>query len=338
MRAALLALAACACADDDVAAYFATLPRTIPHCASPARPARGALGVCVYVDPSGGLVHARDLGTVAGSGKQMLMDMLLRAPSPTSPRAAACRGAGSFCMVYTASGPSRRERPTLGFGKREPATQPGLLVPNPFFVAPKWWAEYAAKAAKAAAARPFDGRDDRVLFRGACGPGAKARLELLSLRGLDGEIDAGFTAVDGYETSQKCVDDLAARHGVVPAAGASRRVAPLPMANYSTYKYLLHMPGAATGSYSRNLQYLFSHGAVVLVWRHAAIEWYYRHLVDGVHYVAEGGPPAFDAAAACTCEPRLADSYARCAKCEITTKRGNTIAKFVGLVPKKRAA
>merc|ERR1712091_66392 len=100
------------------------------------------------------------------------------------------------------------------------------------------------------------------------------------------------------------------------------------MANYSTYKYLLHMPGAATGSYSRNLQYLFSHGAVVLVWRHAAIEWYYRHLVDGVHYVAvdaaslpatlaaprlvdrwaatlgalgdrqDGGPPAFDAAAA----------------------------------------
>ena len=52
----------------------------------------------------------------------------------------------------------------------------------------------------------------------------------------------------------------------------------------------------------------------------------------------EGGPPAFDAAAACTCEPRLAEAYARCAKCEITTKRGNTIAKFVGLVPKKRAA
>ena len=52
----------------------------------------------------------------------------------------------------------------------------------------------------------------------------------------------------------------------------------------------------------------------------------------------EDGAPAFDAATACTCEPRLAEAYARCAKCEITTKRGNTIAKFVGLVPKKRAA
>ncbi|KAH8063890.1 hypothetical protein JL720_13049 [Aureococcus anophagefferens] len=146
------------------------------------------------------------------------------------------------------------------------------------------------------------------------------------------------------------------------------------------------MPGAATGSYSRNLQYLFSHGAVVLVWRHAAIEWYYRHLVDGVHYVAVDAAslPATLAARATGSaapagaalrraprgaapvdrwaatlgpsatarragrrpstrrprarEPRLADSYARCAKCEITTKRGNTIAKFVGLVPKKRAA
>ena len=57
------------------------------------------------------------------------------------------------------------------------------------------------------------------------------------------------------------------------------------MRDYSRYKYLIHMPGAATGAYSRNLQYLWTHGSIVLVWDHAATEFYYRHLVDGLHYV-----------------------------------------------------
>ena len=47
----------------------------------------------------------------------------------------------------------------------------------------------------------------------------------------------------------------------------------------------LHLPGAATGSYSRNLQYLWTHGSIVLVWNQTATEFYYRHLVDGEHYV-----------------------------------------------------
>ncbi|KAH8061924.1 hypothetical protein JL722_3881 [Aureococcus anophagefferens] len=111
----------------------------------------------------------------------------------------------SFCMVYTASGPSRRERfPTLGFGKREPATQPGLLVPNPFSSRPSGGPSTPPRPRKP---RPLTSaaRRPRALPR-RLRPGAKARLELLSLRGLDGEIDAGFTAVDGYETLQNGVE------------------------------------------------------------------------------------------------------------------------------------
>ena len=159
-------------------------------------------------------------------------------------------------------------------------------MPNPFFVSPAWWADLGAEAKRTAAARPWGRRVDKVLFRGNCGPGAAARLELMSLRGLDDALDVGFTGVDGYASLADCVDDLAERHGLVPRGGADVAVPPLPMANYSHFRYLLHMPGSATGSYSRNLQYLFTHGAVVLVWRHAAEEWYYRDLVDGKHYVA----------------------------------------------------
>ena len=50
----------------------------------------------------------------------------------------------------------------------------------------------------------------------------------------------------------------------------------VPQANYSHYRYLVHMPGSATGSYSRNLQYLWSHGSVVLIWRHESLEFYYQ--------------------------------------------------------------
>lgn len=60
----------------------------------------------------------------------------------------------------------------------------------------------------------------------------------------------------------------------------------MPQTNYSAYRYLLHMPGSATGSYSRNLQYLWCHGSIVLIWNHSATEWYYRYLQDGVHFAS----------------------------------------------------
>ena len=36
-----------------------------------------------------------------------------------------------------------------------------------------------------------------------------------------------------------------------------------------------------TGSYSRNLNHLWSTDAVVLIWKHAAVEHYYRGLAHG---------------------------------------------------------
>merc|ERR1719198_1793992 len=55
--------------------------------------------------------------------------------------------------------------------------------------------------------------------------------------------------------------------------------------DYSTYRYVIHMPGSATGSYSRNLQYMFFHEAIVVLWRGIGWEWYYPALVDGTNCV-----------------------------------------------------
>ncbi|KAJ1444662.1 hypothetical protein M885DRAFT_626917 [Pelagophyceae sp. CCMP2097] len=412
----------------DIDAYFAKLKPQLAHCAVPPQ-RRGPLGVCVYVSPGGAIVHGDDLGTSAGSGKQMLMDMMLRGVVEKL----LWRGAGwlSFCMVYTASGPTVRsvkkvdkQTAVLAIGKREPDRQPGLLIPNPFFISPEWWDNMTVSWFAKARQVPWESRSSGVFFRGACGPGAHARVELLSIQ--NEQLDVGFTGVDGYGDVALCVRDILSRKRAadfkskairgpkaIKAHAAGDRLAEkyvmkrgikghVPVSNFSQYKYLLHMPGSATGSYSRNLQYLFTHGAVVLIWRNPAVEWYYRFLVDGVHCVfvdantlkakvdlierspamqltlrrgarrfflehlagaplaarwraildvvaarqpASETPPPIDFSTACTCDegllsdpPDWAQELNPCAKCEITHKKGNSVARFIGILPRRSAA
>ena len=267
--------------NDDVDAYFKRWRRVVPHC-SPLMQ-----GSCVYVAPNGGVVHARDMSLAknAGSSKQMLADLQLRAVSAALQSALPEGRWVSWNMVYTAAGPTKhRPWPTFAIGKREPH-RPGLLMPNPFFGAPSWWARHNLLQIAAARKRSWATRARKVLYRGACGPGARARLELMNIAEKSDLLDVGFTGVDGFPSIQSCVDALAKKHEMRAAPSASRRAPHVAQTNYSQYRYLLHLPGAATGSYSRNLQYLWTHGSIVLVWNQTATEFYYRHLVDGEHYV-----------------------------------------------------
>jgi len=75
----------------------------------------------------------------------------------------------------------------------------------------------------------------------------------------------------------------------------SRILEHVPQANFSHFKYLIHMAGSATGSYSRNLQYLWAHGSVVLIWDQVAVEHYYQYLVPGLHYLPVNESNVFDA-------------------------------------------
>ena len=124
--------------NDDVDAYFKKWRRVVPHCAPLMQ------GSCVYVAPNGGIVHARDMSLAknAGSSKQMLADLQLRAVSASLQSVLPEDRWVSWNQVYTAAGPTKpRPWPTFAIGKREPH-RPGLLMPNPFFGAPSWWARH----------------------------------------------------------------------------------------------------------------------------------------------------------------------------------------------------
>jgi len=111
-------------------------------------------------------------------------------------------------------------------------------------------------------------------------------------------IDAAFTKADGYVSIAACIDAVGAKSGMPvnlrevikannpDATAKSREIA---QKDYSRYRYVIHMPGAATGSYSRNFQYMWFHEAIVVVWRGIGFEWYYPHLQDGVNCVVADG-------------------------------------------------
>uniref|UniRef100_A0A7S3JNS2 Glycosyl transferase CAP10 domain-containing protein n=1 Tax=Aureoumbra lagunensis TaxID=44058 RepID=A0A7S3JNS2_9STRA len=276
---------------EDVRAYFeqnfSPSHSQIAHC-DLLRPQKG--GECIYLHPSGRIIHGRDFINEAGNGKQMLMDLMLRKVIAEIQRRQMWKPYWrSFQIVYAASGPMRQSKcPVLGIGKLRPS-QPGLLVPNPFFVSPSWWDNYLNQSLEFSASRPWNNRTNRLLFRGACGPGSQARFNLMQLPDTEHELDVGFTKADGYPTLEACVLALAkkmnATESDVHRILLHRLKSHVPQSEYSNYRFLLHMPGSSTGSYSRNLQHLFAHGAIVLIWKHSAVEWYYSHLKPGIHYL-----------------------------------------------------
>ena len=138
--ALLLGLSRHAAVANDITQYFRSLPETIPHCAATGPLKTKEFSVCIYVTPDGAIIQSEDFNQRSGSGKQMIMDLMLREVlREIHELRGAHKGWLSFAMVYGADGPrSRRPYPVLGFGKIHPAVQPGLLIPNPFFVGPRW--------------------------------------------------------------------------------------------------------------------------------------------------------------------------------------------------------
>ena len=163
-----------------VARYFrVAFPkgRIIPACDV----AADAPGACVYVSPSGEIVHGRDYGTAGDAAKQMLLDNFLRGVTARL-RYNATRWI-SLAVAYGASGATAPlgRGPTVAFAAKDPRHSEALLVPNPFFISPDWWDARTEAWLAAARKRPWATRDRRVLFRGSCGPGAAARFDLMAM-------------------------------------------------------------------------------------------------------------------------------------------------------------
>jgi len=282
---------------DDASTYYSALRNKIPQVTGQETvgnaEARSKSSYDLTWLVNGSVVH----DSSKNKAKQLLFDQSMRAMLPVLEKQGVIdtwKHPVSFALDLKAAGKCRLKKvPCFCIGKREDDA-PGLLVPNPFFVDPAQWDIFANSMHTIALSRPPAGRINRAIWRGACGPGAAARLELLGMAAKYDIIDAAFTNVDGYVSIAACIDAVGAKSGMPAelretikvnnpdATAKSREVA---QKDYSRYRYVIHMPGAATGSYSRNLQFMWFHEAIVVVWRGIGFEWYYPQLLDGVNCV-----------------------------------------------------
>ncbi|KAJ1445875.1 hypothetical protein M885DRAFT_625768 [Pelagophyceae sp. CCMP2097] len=283
----------------DVNGYYAAAlkPGALDHCDDRAGSLAGAIPGCLYL-VDGAVVHARDSRAKA---KFLYTEIVLREVATFFRKSNV-----SFFLDVRATGAHARHPP-----KRKPSPQRHApvfsiakkgndahalasgLVPNPYFLQTAWWANYTSEFLARAAARPWASRYKRVLFRGSCGPFSAERMKLAGLP-LSDLLDVGITAKLGnYTSTMHCVDEQARRtfaNGASPEvrlALAKGRVTKkrVEQMDVSKYRYILSMPGCATGSYSRSLQHALMHGAVVLIWQSPAREWYYPVLRNRVHYM-----------------------------------------------------
>jgi len=89
-----------------------------------------------------------------------------------------------------------------------------------------------------------------------------------------------------------CIEDAAyaaqlrqARDDVLENSHLAEDISWTDGTDYTKYKYLLNLPGKTEGSYSRNLNHLWSTGGVVLLWDEPIVEWYYPLLETGVTHL-----------------------------------------------------
>ncbi|KAJ1459949.1 hypothetical protein M885DRAFT_510425 [Pelagophyceae sp. CCMP2097] len=192
-----------------------------------------------------------------------------------------------------------RDLPTTVIGKRWGYGQCGLLVPNPYFGYGNLdkWATNLTNYEAAAASRPFQGRDKRVLWRGVLKQRAPcdrdggnfARLSALALtkeRPQLFDVKCSGVCLPRNETLKPCASlpydpGMAAAAADVPQSDAW-----VKSESYADHAYLLNLPGESSGSYSRNLNHLWSMGSVVFLWDVRLVEFYYPGLKDGETHVS----------------------------------------------------
>ena len=167
--------------------------------------------------------------------------------------------------------------PRFVIAKRHGYAQCGLLVPNCYFEDLKRWRHITKLIRGEARNRTFASRDDRAFWRGSirtqpeCADemGNYARTQAVALsarhpslfdvRCLDCDVrDEATKPCDAYkfdeDTRKVIADDFAKLHA--PHVGKQL---------FSRYKYQLNLPGSVSGSYSRNLNHLWSVGSVVMI-------------------------------------------------------------------------
>jgi len=184
--------------------------------------------------------------------------------------------------------------PPLVIAKLRGAEQQGVMIPNPYFGSGDldMWAAECKKFADAAET-PWPNRAPKAFWRGSIvdqqscdfNDGNFARLQALTLSLFNNnDVDVMCSSKGGClsNTTQRCAQfeydaDLIFAQGHLDRLVDGNVLREL----FAKNKYLLNLPGKTLGSYSRNLNHLWSLHSVVLLWRAAYSEWFYPALIEG---------------------------------------------------------
>ena len=184
----------------------------------------------------------------------------------------------------------------LAINKEVGYEQCGVLVPNSYFGGghgniTMWASEVTGQDSKL---EPFASRKGKAMYRGSLHPDpdnvfSNERFCSEVAYGNYARISAFASSLDHPdEVDAKCVDGK--RHacklpppscvGIVNDFNSGLKAKAridgkfLDDKDYRNHKYLLNLPGAASGSYSKNLNHLWRTGSVVMQWVHPFVEWY----------------------------------------------------------------
>lgn len=192
----------------------------------------------------------------------------------------------AFDVDVSSVGTSIKDRPVLAIARKFKEADGGILVPNPYFEGVRKWATLSDIFFTEAAANPWAARDEHLFWRGvvdwnSSADGKRERSECASLS----------------DRSPEFFDVKAVSRLLLSARDPKEHVAVksfVPPADYCHWKYLVNLPGRTSGSYSRNLNHLWTTGSVVMQWESNPgkgpnfEEWYYPGLESNVTHVEAG--------------------------------------------------
>ena len=164
-----------------------------------------------------------------------------------------------------------------------------VLSPNPFLTAS--WSASVERLEQSAFLIPFSKRTPKVWFRGATGdvwrwsePRVRFLLTWHNRPYADFAVTNDFPTVwRAWRDEGNAPTEFGDDAGTALRHGPSRRMA---IHSVASYKYAVHLPGCYRASYSRSLQFLLFTRALVFRLECPYFEYYYRDLVDGVHYLS----------------------------------------------------
>ena len=210
------------------------------------------------------------------------------------------RNGGLLFSTDTRTGDLAKEpSPLVSIQKKYGYGQCGVLVPNAYFNEhphSKTWGQFVEGLERASEANPWEKRHRQAFWIGSFsgeGPrpceenfGNFARWQAITLNHTSNLVATGCFKGCDNQTLMKCKGkphtpdpDPTMRYVRDNLETFSREG--IEQRSFAEYRYLLSVPGAASGSYTRGLNVLWGMGSIVLMWNAPYVEWYFPALSHG---------------------------------------------------------